>query len=363
MSEKTSNSRACSLKPVLDIYLTIEACANIIFNLHISRLWLYFRMFISFYVTLTLGYSLYYWHYDGKILKYFMTFVTNWVLAIQWIYFLFATFLTYKIYQQIEPKFEKTISNRVKHAVSQDWDVGVVLSNLSKQQDTHSKVGSNSSPRNAIDITEADLRAQGSYDMIGKPPNLSKLGYKGLFLFAKSLLELSLPYSFGISCIYWLSLFGGSFEDIFQAIYYTNAHGVVFVLQLIDCFFSTYQLRFAIGSLLIIIMACIAVGWMWLFEEINLVNPFTNKSQLYSMFNWHDDTTQSVIIYCIAIVSILIVYWFIVFTKNIALIHWKMRRQYGNKQLSADDNIYSSDDDDDAPDQDIPDDDIPFSDV
>jgi len=281
-----------------------------------------------------------------------MAFLTNWVLVIQWIYFLFATFLTYKIYQEIQPKFEKSNSDRLKHAVSREWNVGVVLSNLSVQQKAHNKVGSNSSPRDDIgDLPQTHLGVSLSYEIVGKPPDLSKLGCKGLFLFTKSLLELSLPYSFGVTAIYWLTLFGGSFDNELQAIYYINTHGVIFILQLIDCYCSTYQLRFGIGSLLIIIMALIAAGWMWLFEELKLVNPFTNKSQLYSIFNWHDDTIQSVIIYSIAIVIILITYWFIVFTKNIALIHWKLRRQSNSGQLSADDNNYSTEED--IPDQDV----------
>eukprot|EP00483_Globobulimina_turgida_P007675 UN07690 len=187
MCKSNTCIKALKLKPVLDIYLTIEACSNIICNLHVSKFWLYFRLGTAFYVTLIFGHSIFYWHYDGK-LKYFMAFFTNWVFIGQYLYFLFSSYITYKIFQEIQPKFEQSHSNQVRHNVSQQFDINIVLSNRSMSQDA-AHMGSRNSP------------SLPAYDIVGQPPHLNKLGYKNMFLFTKSLLELSLPFSFGVSIV------------------------------------------------------------------------------------------------------------------------------------------------------------------
>ena len=332
-------SKACRLSKVLDIYLTIEACATIICNLHINKSWLYFKIFVAIYTTFIFSFSIYYYYYDEK-LEYFMAFFTNWVLLIQWIYFLFSSFITYKIYKEIEPKFEKSNSSKVRHNVSQQWDLGIVLSNISHKQSSNNNNNNNNHIPNTI------LRSNASYEIVGKPPNLSNLGLKKLFLFTKLCLEISLPYSFGISCIYWLTLFSGYYIDIFQAIYYINSHGIIFLFQLFDCYGSTYQLRYIYGFIFILLFAIIAFGWQWIFEELNFINPFTNTNQLYVIFDWHNYPIQSLIIYLIAITIVTIIYFIIVFTKNLLLIRWKYKRQADNQQLSANDLIHYDDDDD-----------------
>eukprot|EP01084_Bolivina_argentea_P276498 471789_1 len=345
MCNKETLKKAISFKRALDIYPTIEACSNILCNLHINNIWLYFQLTVAFYVTIIFGYSIFYWYHDNK-LKYFMAFFTNWVLIIQFIYFLLSSFITYKLYQEIQPKFKQSLSNRVRHTVSQQFDINIVLSNLSGNDNNAAAIDSHSSPRPQINNSPPNIETQGSYAIVGQPPDLNKLGYKNIFLFTKSLLELSLPYSFGITITYWFTLYSGHFKDIGQAIYYINAHGIIFVLQLFNCFGSTYQLRYLYGILWIFIFAFIGVIWMWLFEELKFVNPYTKTNQLYSIYDWHNNTVNTVINYSISVGMIILIYWFMVFIKNIILIHWKNSRQAdSNKQLSADDRDYDSSDD------------------
>eukprot|EP01083_Nonionella_stella_P053299 141012_1 len=305
---------ACSSKPVLDIYLTIEACSTVICKMHINHAWLWFRVLVTFYITLVFAYSLYYWYVEDK-LPYFMAFISNWVLVIQWIYFICASFITHKIYQAIQPKVDRS------HSTPSDIDV---------------LPSENPVP--------APLKAATSYEFIGKPPDLDKLGLQNAFAFTKSLLEVSLPYSAMAMLAYWITLYSSAFKDTPQAIYYINTHLCTFIVQCIDCYGSTYQLRLGYGVLWILIFAMVWCIWMWLFEELQLENPYTHTNVLYATYNWHENTVQTVVLFAGNIVAVIVLYWFIVWTKNMALIRWNNSRKGINEQLSAGDAVEHSSD-------------------
>ena len=244
-----------------------------------------------------------------------MAFYSNWILSLVWIYFLCALFLTHKLYQEVED------GTPTKHPTES------VASN------------SESAVNPGSPIKSGGLSPKPEYDYVG-PPTLKELGCQTLFIFTKSLLELTVAMSITTSILYWLLLFDGDFSDNAAAMYYVNIHGIIPIFQLLDCYGSTYQLRYIYGNISIIFLSCIGLVWMWLFEALKLTNPFTGNNLLYSFMDLHNDTITSLSIYGIMVIITLVIYWFIVFTKNLALIKWRGRNS-DNRQLSHDDQEYS----------------------
>lgn len=293
-------ARAITFGKPYNLYSGVDAAGSVLFYEPINPYYLILRCLCVFYATAVLIWSMADLAVHSLPYTLWFAFRINWISLLIWVYFVSSLLISLLVNNS------KRRGQNLEIPAFDEWD-----------------------PNRADGDGDADAAASADYR------DLRALGLFYWHQISRLCLQLSVSAIVFVAALYFMDyekLASEAEGAVPKLVLNVQTHGVLAMALMADYFTSCTQIRYATGTLLVLLFNGASMAWTYLFYRADFFNPLTGTNILYPIADWSGaakgNLTSMAEMWVAGTCAHWVIHMILVYLKFVVICNWIDRRRF-----------------------------------